>query len=196
MKWLFDRTISLILLVLFLPVLLVIAMVIMIDAGSPVLYRQVRVGRNGRNFRIIKFRTMSVGSDRDSKLTVGSRDPRVTRSGYFLRKYKLDELPQLFNVLVGDMSLVGPRPEVPEYVKLYDDEQKKVLSVLPGITDNASLEYIDENELLSKADDAEKEYREKVMPAKIAINLDYLSRAGFFSDIGVLFRTVFTIFRR
>jgi lipopolysaccharide/colanic/teichoic acid biosynthesis glycosyltransferase len=192
----FDRSLSLILLLIFCPVLLVIAIAILFDNGPPVFYLQERVGLKGRPFRIIKFRTMRPGSDQDLKLTVGDRDPRITRTGYFLRKYKLDELPQLINVLTGDMSFVGPRPEVPEYVRLYTEDQKIVLTVRPGITDNASIEYIDENELLSRSEDAEKEYIENVMPSKLAINIDYLGRSGFFSDLGVLFRTLLTVLKR
>ena len=130
------------------------------------------------------------------QLTLGDRDPRVTKVGYYLRKYKVDELPQLFNVLLGHMSLVGPRPEVPKYVKLYNKEQLQVLKLRPGITDWASIEYMDEAELLAKAEDPEKMYIEEIMPRKLQINLDYMAqRKGLISDIAVLFKTVFKIFR-
>lgn len=195
-KWIFDRVLSMILLIIFSPILIFIAILIIFDTGFPVFYKQTRVGLNGKLFRILKFRTMRTGSDRGLKLTIGDRDPRITGAGFFLRKYKLDELPQLFNVLGGQMSIVGPRPEVPEYVNLYSEEQRKVLSVRPGITDNASLEFIDENEMLSKVENAEQEYIDKVMPAKLAINLDYIKKAGFFSDLEIILRTLLTIFRR
>ncbi|BDD08004.1 glycosyl transferase [Fulvitalea axinellae] len=170
-----------------------LAIWIKLDSEGPVFYRQVRVGRNGIDFRIYKFRSMRVGSDKKGLLTVGEQDNRITGSGSFIRKYKLDELAQLINVLFGDMSLVGPRPEVRRYVDLYSTEQLKVLSVRPGITDIASIEYMNENALLAGSDDPEKLYVEKVMPEKLSLNLDYIRTRSFVSDIGLIFETIFKI---
>ena len=188
-KRLFDIFFSLVFILLFSPLLLIIMIFIVIESQGGAFYRQVRVGKSNRDFKIFKFRTMRVGAEKGGLLTVGGRDPRVTRVGYYLRRYKLDELPQLFNVLLNDMSFVGPRPEVRRYVEMYNDEQKRVLLVKPGITDPASISYIDENEILSKADDPEATYIKEVMPAKLAINLAYLNRRSFFTDLGVLFQT-------
>ncbi|HML86738.1 MAG TPA: sugar transferase, partial [Bacteroidales bacterium] len=186
-KRLFDIFFSLVFILLFSPLFLIIMIFIVIESQGGAFYRQVRVGKSNRDFKIFKFRTMRVGAEKGGLLTVGGRDPRVTRVGYYLRRYKLDELPQLFNVLLNDMSFVGPRPEVRRYVEMYNDEQKRVLLVKPGITDPASISYIDENEILSKADDPEATYIKEVMPAKLAINLAYLNRRSFFTDLGVLF---------
>lgn len=157
------------------PLLLIVALWIVIDDPGPVFYRQQRVGKDGRDFGLLKFRSMRIGADKMSLITIGDRDPRVTRAGYYIRKYKLDELPQLWNVLIGDMSLVGPRPEVRRYVDLYTEEQRRVLSVRPGITDYASIEYIDENRLLAQSDNPDKTYIEQIMPAKIALNMRYIN---------------------
>ena len=157
------------------PLLLIVALWIVIDDPGPVFYRQQRVGKDGRDFGLLKFRSMRIGADKMSLITIGDRDPRVTRAGYYIRKYKLDELPQLWNVLIGDMSLVGPRPEVRRYVDLYTEEQRRVLSVRPGITDYASIEYIDENRLLAQSDNPDKAYIEQIMPAKIALNMRYIN---------------------
>ena len=175
MTRLLDILLSLFGLIIVSPVLLIVALWIVIDNPGPVFYRQVRVGRNGRDFRILKFRSMRIGADKMSLITVGDRDPRVTRAGYFIRRYKLDELPQLWNVLTGDMSMVGPRPEVRKYVDLYTEEQKRVLSVRPGITDYASIEYVDENRLLAASKDPDKTYIEDIMPQKIALNMRYIN---------------------
>jgi len=188
-KRLFDIFFSLVFILLFSPLFLIIMIFIVIESQGGAFYRQVRVGKSNRDFKIFKFRTMRVGAEKGGLLTVGGRDPRVTRVGYYLRRYKLDELPQLFNVLLNDMSFVGPRPEVRRYVEMYNDEQKRVLLVKPGITDPASISYIDENEILSRADDPEATYIKEVMPAKLAINLAYLNRRSFFTDLGVLFQT-------
>ncbi len=145
---------------------------------------------NGVDFTIYKFRSMTVGSDKQGLLTVGGRDCRITKAGYFIRKYKLDELPQLFNVLKGDMSFVGPRPEVRKYVDMYSKEQRRVLSVRPGITDIASMKYRNENEILAKAENPEQYYIEVIMPDKIAINLEYIDTRTFFRDIRLIFRTI------
>jgi lipopolysaccharide/colanic/teichoic acid biosynthesis glycosyltransferase len=177
------------------PVLLIVALAIVIDNPGPVFYRQVRVGRYGRDFRILKFRSMRIGADKMSLITVGDRDPRVTRVGYYIRRYKLDELPQLWNVLTGDMSLVGPRPEVRKYVDLYTEEQKRVLSVRPGITDYASIEYVDENRLLAESKDPDKTYIEEIMPQKIALNMRYINHPTVGEYLRILFLTAKAILR-
>lgn len=183
MKRLFDIVSSGTGLILLSPVLLFLAIWIKLDSRGPVFYRQVRVGKNGRDFKIYKFRSMRQGADKKGLITVGGRDPRVTRSGYYIRKYKLDEFPQLINVLKGDMSIVGPRPEVRKYVNLYTKEQLKVLSVKPGITDMASIKYRNENELLEKADDPDKMYIEVIMPDKLKYNLEYIKNQSFLYDM-------------
>lgn len=166
------------------------------ESGRPVFFKQIRVGKGAKEFTLLKFRSMFVNAEARGQLTLGDRDPRVTRVGYFLRKSKLDELPQLINVFRGDMSLVGPRPEVPKYVALYNDEQRKVLQVKPGITDMASIEYMDEAEILAQAEDPEKKYIEEVMPHKLRINLEYQKhRRGVLSDLKVLALTALKIFR-
>ena len=175
-----DIGFSFIGLLLLSPLFVLVAIWIVLDNPGPVFYRQQRVGRNGVDFGLYKFRSMKVGADKMSLITIGERDPRVTRAGYYIRKYKLDELPQLINVLCGQMSLVGPRPEVRKYVDLYTPEQQKVLSVRPGITDYASIEYIDENKLLALSSDPDKTYIEEIMPAKIALNLRYIEHFGRF----------------
>lgn len=171
------------------PLFLFVALWIVIDDPGPVFYRQQRVGKNGKDFGLLKFRSMRVGADKMSLITIGDHDPRVTRAGYYIRKYKLDELPQLWNVLIGDMSLVGPRPEVRKYVDLYTQEQQKVLSVRPGITDYASIEYIDENRLLAASKDPDKTYIEEIMPAKIALNMRYINHRTFGEYFKIIFRT-------
>ena len=191
----FDFILSLVGLVVLAPIFIVLAIWIKIDSKGPVFYKQVRVGRNGIDFGLFKFRSMVVDADKKGLITVGGRDPRITRSGYFIRKYKLDELPQLINVLVGDMSLVGPRPEVRKYVDLYTDEQQKVLSVKPGITDYASIEYMDENEILGKSSDPEKTYIEDIMPEKIKYNMKYINNKNLFEYFKIIFLTVLKIVR-
>lgn len=190
-----DVAVSLVGLALFLPLMLVLALWVMCDSRGPILYRQVRVGRNGHDFRLLKFRSMRVDADRLGLITVGGRDPRVTRAGYYLRKYKLDELPQLLNVLRGDMSLVGPRPEVRKYVDLYTPEQLRVLTVRPGITDLASLRYRHENDLLAQAEDPDAYYIETVMPAKLALNLEYIDHQSFWGDLRLIGQTVVAVCR-
>ena len=191
----FDFILSLVGLVVLAPIFIVLAIWIKIDSKGPVFYKQVRVGRNGIDFGLFKFRSMVVDADKKGLITVGGRDPRITRSGYFIRKYKLDELPQLINVLVGDMSLVGPRPEVRKYVDLYTDEQQKVLSVKPGITDYASIEYMDENEILGKSSDPEKTYIEEIMPEKIKYNMKYINNKSLFEYFKIILLTVLKIVR-
>lgn len=193
LKRLFDSVCSLIGLVLLAPLLTAIAICIGLESKGGVFYRQVRVGRFGKEFYLYKFRTMHPDADKKGLLTVGGRDPRITGIGYYLRKFKLDELPQLLNVLNGSMSLVGPRPEVKKYVDLYTPEQRKVLNARPGITDYASLEYFSENELLAESNDPEKTYIEEIMPAKLELNKKYLNEAGLVTDLGILFRTLFKV---
>lgn len=191
----FDIVFAFVALVILSPLLLVFTMAVAFSSPGGGFFRQVRVGRNGRAFRLLKFRSMRPGSEAKGQLTIGGRDPRITPVGYFLRRTKLDELPQLWNVLVGDMSIVGPRPEVPRYVALYTPEQRRVLSVRPGITGMASLDYVDENELLAKAADPERAYIEQVMPAKLALDLRYVRERNLLLDLRIIAATVKLIFR-
>ena len=193
MKRLFDITASGLGMLVLSPLFLILAVWIKLDSPGPVFYRQVRVGRGNKDFRLFKFRSMRVGSDQKGLITVGGHDPRVTRSGYYIRKYKLDELPQLINVFIGDMSLVGPRPEVRKYVDLYTPEQLRVLDVRPGITDMASIRYRNENELLEQAADPEQYYRDVVMQDKLRINLEYVADHSFIKDLKIIFMTFKTI---
>ena len=190
----FDILFSSIGLLMLLPVFLVMAVWIKADSEGPVFYRQVRVGMHGKLFRIFKFRSMRLGSDKASQITIGERDSRITRSGIIIRKYKLDELPQLINVFTGDMSFVGPRPEVPKYVDLYTEAQRHVLDVRPGITDMASIKYINENELLGKANNPEDYYIHTIMPDKLSINLEYVKNNSFMDDVTIIFKTLSKIF--
>lgn len=192
-KRLFDLAAAALGLLVLSPVFLLLALWIKADSPGPVFYRQRRVGRRNRDFWLYKFRSMRVGADRAGLITVGGRDPRITSSGYYLRKYKLDELPQLIQVLSGDMSLVGPRPEVRRYVDLYTPEQMHVLDVRPGITDMASILYRNENELLARAEDPDKYYVEVVMQDKLRINLEYVARHSFGYDLRLIFRTLWEI---
>ena len=189
MKRLFDVVASGLGLLTLAPVLLVVAIWIKLDSKGPVFYRQVRVGYKNRDFRIFKFRSMRMGADKGSLVTIGGRDPRITRSGYFIRKYKLDELPQLINVFVGDMSLVGPRPEVRHYVDYWTPEQMHVLDVRPGITDPASIKFRNENELMGQAEDPEDYYINVIMQEKIKLYLEYVEHAGFWYDLKLIFKT-------
>jgi len=175
------------------PFFLLIAFFIKISSSGPVLYNQSRIGLNGAEFSVYKFRTMRMNSDKLGLITVGGRDPRITPIGYYLRKYKLDELPQLINVLIGDMSLVGPRPEVKKYVDLYTQEQSKVLTILPGITDWASIYYRNENIILGQSSDPEKDYVEKVMPDKFKYNLIYIENYGPVEYFKIIFSTLWHI---
>ena len=193
MKRLFDIVASGLGLLCLSPLLLVVALWIKLDSKGPVFFRQVRVGRHNKDFRIYKFRSMRVGSDKGSQITVGGHDSRITRSGYFIRKTKIDELPQLINVFIGDMSLVGPRPEVRHYVDMWTEEQQHVLDVRPGITDPASIRYRNENELLEKAEDPEKYYVEVIMQDKIKLYLEYVEKHSFWYDIKLIFQTFYTI---
>lgn len=193
MKRLFDIVASGLGLLFLSPFFLLIAIWIKLDSKGPVFYRQVRVGRYNKDFRIFKFRSMRVGSDKGSLVTIGGRDPRVTPSGYYIRKFKLDELPQLINVFLGDMSLVGPRPEVRHYVNYWTPEQMRVLDVRPGITDPASIKFRNENELMEKTEDPEKYYIEVIMQEKIKLYLEYVQNASFWYDIKLIFQTFWVI---
>lgn len=170
----FDFIFSLLGVVILSPVFIFLYIAIYLESKGGGIYRQLRVGRSNKDFYVYKFRSMRVGADKQGLITVGGRDSRITRIGHFIRKYKLDELPQLFNVLKGDMSLVGPRPEVRKYVEMYTEEQRQVLSVRPGITDYASIEYVDENTILGQAEDADKVYVEQILPDKIRYNMKYI----------------------
>ncbi|MFH2096137.1 MAG: sugar transferase [Bacteroidota bacterium] len=189
LKRIFDIICAVPLIVILFPFMIIISIVIIIDSRGGIFFLQNRVGKANRDFRLIKFRTMYTGSDKKGLLTVGSKDVRITKAGYFLRKTKLDELPQVFNVLAGSMSFVGPRPEVRKFVDMYDMEQLAVLKMKPGITDDASLKYFNENDVLSASSDPEKTYIETVMPDKLKINLDYVKNYSFWLDIKILFRT-------
>ena len=189
LKRIFDITLSLFGLIILLPFMLIIAILIKLDSKGPVFFKQIRVTKNGREFKIFKYRTMRVGSDKYSQITVG-KDNRITKVGAFLRKYKLDEIPQLINVFIGDMSLVGPRPEVPKYVAFYTDEQKEILKVRAGITDYASIEFSDENDLLASEEDPEKAYIEKIMPKKIELNKKYILEISILTDIKIILLTI------
>lgn len=195
MKRIFDIILSLFGIVLLLPFYIIIAVIISSDSKGGVIYRQERTGRYGKTFKVLKFRTMRPDSFNKGALTVGSRDPRITNIGYYLRKYKLDELPQLFNVLFGDMSFVGPRPEVKKYTDLYTEKQRQVLNVRPGITDYASIKFRNENDLLSEAEDPEKLYIEKIMPEKLNLNLKYINDNNVFKDIKIIFDTFYAIIK-
>ena len=195
MKRLFDIVVSGLMLIVLSPLFLVLAIWIKMDSKGPVFYRQIRVGRNNKDFRIFKFRSMRVGADKGSLVTIGGHDPRITCSGYFIRKYKFDELPQLINVFVGDMSLVGPRPEVRHYVNYWTSEQMYVLNVRPGITDPASIKFRNENELMEQAEDPEKYYIEVIMQEKIKLYLEYVEKHSFLYDIGLIIKTIWVIFK-
>ena len=190
----FDILFSALGLLLLFPVFFIIYLSIVIESPGGGFYRQVRVGKNGTDFFLYKFRSMRKGSDKKSLITIGNRDNRMTRVGYFIRKFKIDELPQLFNVLIGDMSLVGPRPEVRKYVELYNQHQKKVLSVRPGITDYASIEYADENTLLGESDNPEKLYIEQILPHKIDLNMKYINNIGVKEYFKIIILTIRKVF--
>lgn len=172
------------------PLLLILSLWVRFDSAGPVFYIQKRVGLQGKDFNLYKFRSMRVNADKLGLLTVGGRDPRITNSGYFIRKYKMDELPQLFNVLIGDMSLVGPRPEVRKYVELYSPEQLKVLSVRPGITDEASIAFRNENEILALSQDPEQTYIREIMPEKIKLNQKFISDPSLSNYFRIIIRTL------
>lgn len=194
LKRLFDIVCSFIGLIVLLPFFIIISILILVTSKGGIFYLQTRVGLNNKDFKLFKFRTMKVNSEKLGLLTVGGRDPRITSIGYYLRKYKLDELPQLLNVFFGTMSFVGPRPEVRKYVEMYNLEQLVVLSVKPGITDYASLEYFAENDLLAKSHEPEKTYIAEIMPAKLELNKKYINDANVKTDLKIIFKTIFRIF--
>jgi len=196
MSRLFDIICSGLGLLILSPLFLYIAIWIKLDSKGPVFYKQIRVGKNNRDFLLIKFRSMRIGSETKGLITVGTRDPRITSSGYYIRKFKLDELPQLINVFKGEMSLVGPRPEVRKYVALYTEEQMKVLSVKPGITDYASIEYVDESALLAKSDNPDKTYLAKILPDKIKLNMKYINNKSTTEYFKIIFLTLFKILKK
>ena len=191
MKRTFDIVISFFVLICFLPLGLIISILIILTSSGGLFYRQTRIGKNGKPFRIFKFRSMRTDSDKAGKLTVGMRDSRITPIGFFIRKYKLDEFPQFINVLIGEMSIVGPRPEVKEYVDLYTENQRNVLKVKPGITDYASLEYFNENELLAKSANPQQTYIDEIMPAKLKLNEKYLENPSIGHDLKIMSKTLF-----
>lgn len=192
-KRVFDIVFSLLALIILIPLFLIISFIIKTSSKGPVFFKQIRVGKDGKEFKIIKFRTMEVDAEKKGmQITVG-QDCRITKEGRWLRKFKLDELPQLINVLVGEMSLIGPRPEVPKYVAYYDDYQRKILKVRPGITDLASIEFRAENELLGKSIDPEKTYIEEIMPAKFNLNLKYIKSMSLFNDLKIIMKTIIVL---
>lgn len=191
-----DIVVSVLGLLVLSPVLLLIALLIKADDKGQVFYKQERVGQGGMLFKLFKFRTMSMGADKVTAITVGQRDPRITKVGYYLRKYKLDELPQMINVLMGEMSLVGPRPELLRFVKLYDEQQRKVITVKPGITDYASIQFRNENEMLEGKSDPIDFYIQEIMPLKLNLNLKYIANQSFLTDLKIIGQTIFLVFLR
>ncbi|MCF8298526.1 MAG: sugar transferase [Saprospiraceae bacterium] len=194
LKRTFDIIASFIGIIICLPFLIIISLFIVIDSKGGVFYKQNRVGRNNQDFILFKFRTMKSNAELKGLITIGEKDSRITRVGLFLRKFKLDELPQLLNVFIGDMSIVGPRPEVRKYVEMYDYKQMKVLSVRPGLTDYSSIEYINENEILGKVENPEEVYINEIMPAKLNLNLKYIEEKSFSTDLKIIFKTLGKIF--
>lgn len=195
MKRIFDILCSVFILAIFLPFGLFLALLIALESRGGVFYRQERIGKNGVPFKLFKFRSMRKDADKSGKLTVGMRDARITKTGLFIRKYKLDEFPQFINVILGDMSIVGPRPEVREYTDLYTPEQRQILNVRPGITDLASLEYFEEDDLLGKSENPQKTYIEEIMPAKIELNKRYLANPTLANDLKIMWATFRRIIR-
>lgn len=186
-----DFVLSLLGLIILFPILFLIALWVKIDSKGPIFYIQKRVGLKGVDFNLYKFRSMRLDSDKLGLLTIGGRDPRITRSGYFIRKYKIDELPQLLNVLNGEMSLVGPRPEVRKYVDLYNESQQRTLWVRPGITDEASIVFKNENEILARFSNPEHAYIHEIMPAKIELNKRFIEDPSIFNYFKIIFKTIF-----
>ncbi len=194
-KRIFDFIVSLMGLIFLAPFFLIFAILIKINSSGSVFYLQERVGKHGKLFKLFKFRTMRIDADKGNAITVGKRDPRITTMGHFLRKFKLDELPQLINVFIGDMSLVGPRPELKKFVDLYNDQQRKVISVKPGITDYASIQFRNENELLEGKGDPIDFYIREIMPVKLSLNLKYIEERSFWLDIKIILQTLVSIFK-
>ena len=193
-KRLFDIGFALVLLIVLFPLLLVLALFVAFTSPGGAFFRQTRTGMEGKEFRLLKFRTMRPGSETKGQLTVGTRDPRVTSIGVLLRRSKLDELPQLWNVLVGDMSVVGPRPEVPKYVAMYTLAQREVLRVRPGITGMASIEHIDESDILARSADPERTYVHELRPAKLALDLRYVREHSLALDLRIIAATIMRVF--
>ncbi len=187
----FDILFSIIGLVLLSPLFTVLYLLIRIESQGGGFYSQERIGKNGKPIKLFKFRSMRIGSDKKGLITIGEKDNRITKTGFILRKYKLDELPQLWNVFIGDMSLVGPRPEVKKYTDLYTEEQKQVLQVKPGITDWASIKYVDENKILGESKDPDDAYVNLIMPNKIKLNMVYIQH----QTLGEYFKIIFTTFK-
>lgn len=194
-KRLFDIFFSLFVLAILSPILFVVILLILSDSKGGAFFHQIRVGKDGVEFRLHKFRTMKPASENSGQLTVGMRDSRITKVGYYLRKSKLDEMPQLWNILVGEMSVVGPRPEVPKYVSLYNADQRLVLSVKPGLTDYASIKYIKENEILEKSGNPEQTYIDEIMPEKLALNIQYIREKSMLVDLKIIINTALAIIR-
>src|SRR5258705_6702879 len=194
MKRLFDILFSIVALIILSPFFILISILIKLDSGGKIFFIQKRIGKNSKEFLLLKFRTMRKDSEKSGMLTIGAEDSRITRIGFYLRKYKLDELPQFINVLKGDMSIVGPRPEVKRYVDLYTEEQKKILSVKPGITDVASLQFSDESATLLQYPNPEEAYVKEIMPAKLSLSLQYLRNRNLFTDTAVILKTTAKIF--
>ncbi|NDI34872.1 sugar transferase [Chengkuizengella sediminis] len=195
-KKLFDYSFSILGLLLLSPMLIIVSIYIKLDSKGPVFFKQTRIGKNENPFQIYKFRTMIQEAERVGKQITVENDPRITRLGLFLRKYKIDEFPQLINVLKGEMSLVGPRPEVPEYVQHYTQAQIKVFTVLPGITDEASIKYKHENHLLSEGINSEEIYIQHIMQDKLKINLKYIDHVSLWLDLKIILRTLLVVFIR
>jgi lipopolysaccharide/colanic/teichoic acid biosynthesis glycosyltransferase len=189
MKRVLDILIAFIVLIVFLPIGVIISLFILLESRGGIFFKQERIGLNGKAFGLLKFRSMRPNADKLGQLTVGERDPRVTNTGHFIRKYKLDEFPQFINVLIGDMSIIGPRPEVKKYVDLYTDEQRTILNVKPGITDYASIEYFDESRLLGESENPEQTYVQEIMPAKLILNKKYLDNPTIFHDLKIMWLT-------
>ena len=192
-KRIFDIIAAFVGVVVLSPLIILLCIIIPIDSKGSPFYSQKRVGRNNKDFNLYKFRTMRIGADKGGLLTVGGKDSRITRIGYWLRKFKIDEIPQLFNILKGEMSVVGPRPEVRKYVDMYTPRQMQVLNVRPGLTDLASIKYVNENEILGQSSDPEKTYIEKIMPEKIELNLQYIEKQSFLYDLKLIFKTLSAI---
>jgi lipopolysaccharide/colanic/teichoic acid biosynthesis glycosyltransferase len=193
MKRAFDLSISIVVLIVFSPVFIIIGLLIKTESKGGVFFKQERIGKDLVPFNILKFRTMYINAESKGKLTVGAKDNRITKIGYWIRKYKIDELPQFINVAKGEMSIVGPRPEVSKYVKFYSNTQKKVLSIKPGITDYASLEYFEENKLLGESINPEETYVKEIMPEKLKINLEYVGKNSFKNDLIIIWKTFLRI---
>jgi len=194
LKRIFDILSSLWVLAIIWPFFLVLLFLVLFSGKGGAFFVQKRVGKSGKDFNLLKFRTMRPDSESAGQITIGGRDPRITKIGYFLRKFKLDELPQLFNIIGGSMSVVGPRPEVRKYVDMYTEEQLKILSIRPGLTDYASIEYIDENEILGKAEDPNEAYINEVMPAKLKLNQKYIDEQSLGTDLKIIFKTIGKVF--